>query len=343
MTNNFVKGEGNRITEFDKDYLEEIVVVSDVYEIVGTESCDRCMTKSVDLSQTKIKIIESHAFNYSSNLISVKFPPSLLIIETNAFFRSGLESIYLTPNVEFIIGSSFNMCPNLNTYEVDRENKHYYSENNFIFTINKTVLVKAPMLFDPLKIPLRDTVDKLGEAFMTQATIKSFFGWKGIKQISQMTFHGSDTLNLVDISMTKITSLPTGSFRYCPNLKTIKLPETLLSIEKNAFIFLNYPSSIFIPHSVISIANSAFTNVTRLNSIIYLGNVSFASSNLFTNCFNMTEAHVTSLYPSTTFANFDVKYDAYDIIYRAAPVTTCNSIITFYFNYNLMYFVFIVL
>lgn len=342
MSDAHFRGDGTKLVWFDPEFTEEIVVESDVFETVAANACYQCNCTSIDLTRTTIRRIETHAFNTSYSLQTIKLPDTIVTILSAAIHRCGITSFYVGPKVKSFTGRSLSQNPNLNTLEVDPQNEYFVSSNNFIFDKNKTKLIRTPVVFDQYSIPFRDTVEVLSDQCMSIARISSFFGWKSIKNISVMVFHATNWIKYIDLSMTQITQIPREAFRLCHSLKTIKLPETLEIIDEKAFILLNGLESINIPHSVTSISNSAFSNLNNLKEINYFGNISFSSNELFDNCSNIREIHVTNLYLASTFANFPVKNDAYQMMLKTPLFSICNQM-NYCYTYTFIYSVLVYL
>ena len=87
--------------------------------------------------------------------------------------------------------------------------------------------------------------------------------------------------------LTGLSTISTKAFQGCSKLKTVCLPERLLSIESSAFENCTALENITLPASVGSIAESAFRNCTSLKSVtvsaqqpsdIKLGSIVFSST-----------------------------------------------------------------
>jgi len=76
------------------------------------------------------------------------------------------------------------------------------------------------------------------DAFNSMDTLKSLVidgGAPNLNELGERSFSGCSNIEELDLSNSKLTSIPEGAFAYCKNLKTIKLPSTITSIGDEAF------------------------------------------------------------------------------------------------------------
>lgn len=268
------------------------------------------MCTKLDLSQSHIEVIEYGAFLWAS-LTSVIFSPYITTLNDNAFGLCPLTSINIVSTIRFMTGFSFNQCPFLDTLTVDPQNPYFYSENNFIFSKNGSILVRTPINFEEEDIPNKENIQVLGRCLSSGSTYKQFIGWENLSRIDGYTFHASPNLKLVDISMTHITSIPDHAFQTCPILTDIRLPGNLTSLQDHAFTSNIQLRSIFIPIKVSEINNLAFVDLHNLRLITYYGETSFESPDIISDCPQLKTVRVIFSYPSDKFGNINVVRNAY--------------------------------
>ena len=92
------------------------------------------------------------------------------------------------------------------------------------------------------------------------------------------------------LSITKSIIINTiiGCFQFCTSLKSITIPNSVTSIDQNAFVGCTGLTSITIPNSVTSIGQSAFWNCTGLTSITLSNNLTNIDYWAFQNCESLT-------------------------------------------------------
>ena len=95
-----------------------------------------CYTKETAVElYDKIEIIESYAFNLSSNLESVILPDTLVSIGSHVFGGArNLKNVYIGKNVQTISSLFCYGNTNINV-QIDTNNPYYKSENNILYDI----------------------------------------------------------------------------------------------------------------------------------------------------------------------------------------------------------------
>lgn len=170
--------------------------------------CNQLSSVSIQADLTAIK---TRTFAYCGNLTSITIPSTVQTIETNAFFRTGLTSLYIPASVTDIAEDAFNACAYLATITVDSGNEVYHSDGNCLIKTSTKVLVKG---CKESVIPTDNTVTSIGNCAFYECLTADF-------------------QNIVIPS--NIKSIGMNAFRACNNLQYIVLPAELESI--GAIIF----------------------------------------------------------------------------------------------------------
>jgi len=89
-----------------------------------------------------------------------------------------------------------------------------------------------------------------------------------------------------------VTFIANHAFGNCKNLKSIELPEELLTIGSGAFHSCESLTSIVIPDSVMEIGGSAFRSCTSLFSIKLPPGLTRLSAEMIANCTNLGELYI---------------------------------------------------
>ena len=216
--------------------------------------------------------IGSSAFSSCTSLTSVTIPNSVTSIGSGAFdYCTSLASITIPNGVTNIGDGAFGRCRSLTSVTIPDS---VISIGNYAFSYC-TSLTSAT-------IP--DSVTSIGEgAFYNCTSLKSievldnnknYASVDGVlfnKDKSELiTYPASKTDNTYEIP-NSVTSIDNEAFYYCKSLASVTIPNSVTSIGNNAFYYCKSLASVTIPDSVTSIDFSAFGNCANLNFIIYNG------------------------------------------------------------------------
>lgn len=110
------------------------------------------------------------------------------------------------------------------------------------------------------------------DAFNSMDTLKSLAidgGAPNLNELGERSFSGCSNIEELDLSNSKLTSIPEGAFAYCKNLKTIKLPSTITSIGDEAFYNCQSLTNIegLDKCNLKSIGSAAFSNCKALENL----------------------------------------------------------------------------
>lgn len=110
------------------------------------------------------------------------------------------------------------------------------------------------------------------DAFNSMDTLKFLVidrGAPNLNELGERSFSGCSNIEELDLSNSKLTSIPEGAFAYCKNLKTIKLPSTITSIGDEAFYNCQSLTNIkgLDKCNLKSIGSAAFSNCKALENL----------------------------------------------------------------------------
>lgn len=97
---------------------------------------------------------------------------------------------------------------------------------------------------------------------------------------------------------TKNNEIGTRTFYFNQNLKSIILPNSIVSIADEAFLLSRGLNSIIIPNKVTTIGRDAFAN-TRMTSVTIPNSVNFIGTGAFNYCIQLVEIHSQMKTPPT--------------------------------------------
>lgn len=107
--------------------IEKLSLPSTLEEIGTKFACEANALKTVNLSETKLKMIPAWAFRWTSSLKKVEFPSTLLGINVRAFEGSGLKKVVIPNKVTDIGGGAFEFCYDLKKVSLGKKVKRIYS------------------------------------------------------------------------------------------------------------------------------------------------------------------------------------------------------------------------
>ena len=225
---------------------------------IGSEAFYNCYAlASITLPNT-VTSIGSYAFNNCNSLTTITLPSSLTSLGSYAFYQcTGLTSIDIGNSLTSIPGYTFAYCTNLVSINIP----------NTVTSIGSAAFKNCTSL---ASITIPSSVTSLGG--------DTFRNCSGLEQIvveTGNTMYDSRS-NCNAIIRTSTNKLLVG----CMN--TV-IPNTVTSIENQAFYQCTGLTSIAIPNSVTSIGNSAFSDCSGLtsvsigNSLASIGNYAFRS------------------------------------------------------------------
>ena len=238
--------------------------------------------------------IGDQAFRYCTSLTSITIPSSVTSIGMHAFDRcESLTSITIPSSVTSIGDQAFNYCTSLESIKVDSDNTVYEDRNSnaIIRKLNNTLLVGCKNTTIPDSVTSIGGYAFYGCTGLTSITIPS-----SVTSIEDMAFIYCTSLTSITIP-SSVTSIGDQAFNYCTSLESIKVDSNNTVYEdrnSNAIIRKSDDTLIVgcknttIPDSVTSIENNAFSGCTGLSSITIPESVRKIGRYAFYYCTNLT-------------------------------------------------------
>ncbi|MDR1598062.1 MAG: leucine-rich repeat domain-containing protein [Holosporales bacterium] len=112
-------------------------------------------------------------------------------------------------------------------------------------------------------------ITHVGRSAFRHAKVQNFTGNPGLLQIGSLAFFATE-ITEVDLSRSLNVTIGSGAFTFCKKLSHIVLPPNLVSIPEDLFFDCNSLKSIFIPDSVISFQIRCFMKSGLLDIILPL-------------------------------------------------------------------------
>ncbi len=249
---------------------------------IGERAFSGCASLStIEIPET-ITSISSHVFDNCSSLITMTAPfPSIYSYGTNFgyyFSGSGTPDSLKYVTISSVSGQSlpsyaFQNCAGVETFVLP----------DTLTTIGAKAFENCASLTS-LVIP--DNVTNLGYGALIGTTalesitlpyagLTTSYSANGFKYLyyDTNTYSYQIPENLNTVTLTKATSIPSGSFSEMSSLRQVNFPNTLTSIGSNAFYYCTSLGEIVLPSSLTQIDSSAFYGCRRLYDVTNLSSL----------------------------------------------------------------------
>lgn len=193
---------------------------------------------------TGLTEIGDNAFLLCTGLHSIVFPENITEIGEEILLGSSIKSIVIPKKVERIYGSSFATPALLEEILVDKDNKHYWSEEGVLFNKSMTELVCYPRSKTSLFYSIPEGVNIIGS-----------FAFFGTYKLTGVSF--PESLEKIDVSAFEMAGVV-----------ELDLPSNLKEIGSGAFQNCHSLTIIHIPAFVSKIGNNVFSGCDNLTKII---------------------------------------------------------------------------
>jgi len=228
----------------------------------------------LDLSDSNFTSIPNNAFQLCTNLTGIIIPNSVTSIGTGVF----------------------DGCTSLSIIDVDADNNAYSSQNGLLYNKDKTILIRYPEGKTGSTFTIPNGVTSIGDgAFsdctrLTSVTIPDI-----VTSIGNGAFAGCTSLTTINVDVGNSTyssqdgvlynKAKTVLIQYLAGKigSTFTIPDSVTSIQGNAFDGCTSLTSVIIPDSVTSIGYGAFWGCTNLTSITFATGSNISSANFGNN------------------------------------------------------------
>ncbi len=236
--------------------------------------------------------IKADAFAYSSNLASISIPDTIVTFENGAFtyinesactYENGLAYIGNADNpYRVCISTDGSAITELKFNEKTEiiavhfgsgitrieigENVNYICANAF-----KSCKDVTEIVYNAKNATLGDTAfsDSGSYSYVGyDSSVKLIIGSKVEKIPNKMFYYAKSITEIVFEEGSSLTEIGELSFYYCSALKTLVLPDSLVTIEKSAFNCCSNLLSVTLGTSLETIGSSAFMNCSRLYEVV---------------------------------------------------------------------------
>lgn len=236
--------------------------------------------------------IGHHAFSGCSDLISVEIPDSTVNIYNSAFLDcSSLTKIKLSKNLKAINDSMFSGCSRLSSIEipdsVTRIGKSAFSGCNSLTSIEISSKVTD------IGVSVLSGCSVLGSINVDPQNANYTSGEQNNMLVC--TKNNQFLAGCANASIPNtVTSINSGAFAGCKDLKNIEIPNSVSEIDSAAFAGCISLTSIEVPSGVAVIASKVFYNCTNLTNIKMHKDITSIGSYAFANCGSLTTLEIPS-------------------------------------------------
>ncbi len=243
------------VTVIEQGAFESCLRLNDV--TVGnsvTTIANSAFTQCVALPKITLPVgltkIDYRAFLDCKSLVSVDMPSSVQTIGYQAFRNcSSLKSIALSSNVECIDTYTFEGCTSLESFS--------FPEDSSLKEIRESAFSGCSSLKEA-DIPF-GTSNISNNAFKNCVAMEKVTIPRTVKTIGSQAFMGCENLKDVIIADYSISEIKNDTFKDCPSINKIVLPKGLTKINSQAFRNCTSLFDISIPESVTTINADAFS------------------------------------------------------------------------------------
>ena len=210
-------------------------------------------------------------------------------------------SVEIPGSVTIIANSAFDNCHTLSSITVDSENRAYASVDGVLYNKDITESIICPKGKTSVRIP--DTMAKIRRlAFSDCDSLTSVEIPESVSVIGDNAFRGCNNLTSITVDSENKAYASVDGVLYnkditvlikCPEGKTsVEIPESVTTIEDNAFSGCRNLTSVKIPKSVTDIGFSAFGFCDGLTSIKILESVTEIGYGAFEYCLGLTSVDI---------------------------------------------------
>lgn len=191
--------------------INKNVVVPSTVERINSLSVNGVIgLESLDMSNTKIRIIPEQSISFCDALSTIKLPNTLESIDNIAFYGSSIKELTIPASVTTISGNALGNCKQLEKINLDANNQNFTVKGTAIYTRDMKNLVALSAIYEEYIIP------------------------EGVITINKGAIRYCTKLKKLTLPST-LVQIENNAMAACTSLKTITIPENVTDIGSLAF------------------------------------------------------------------------------------------------------------
>lgn len=250
----------------DKPYLGEFTYYSKLERFVcpknleGTSDVEvfenSIFLKTVVIPET-FKEFGYGTFMNCESIEEINFPDKLERIGSFSFCNcTALRKVKIPAKVSIIESAAFGGCCKLENFQIDESNSHFSVVNGVLFNKDKTKLIAFPCGFKSKHYSVPEGVKIIGDGSFLDSQIESITFPSSLEIIEGWAFRFCKNLMTINIpdSVTEIGEL---AFEFCSNIEKVKLSNKLTVLKRQTFSGCEKLKDLYVPASVKLIEETA--------------------------------------------------------------------------------------
>ena len=259
------------------------LTIPDSVSVIGGGAFAECSSLTSLTIPSSVTSIGDRAFEGCSRLTSLTIPDSVTVIGSGAFAGClSLTSLTIPDSVTTIEANPFS---GLNL-QLDNRSSRFYTEDNVLFTADKSQLIAYFSTQTSYSIP--ESVTSIGNrAFYWCKNLTSLTIPDSVTSIGDSAFEYCDSLTSLTVP-NSVTFIGNNAFYWCKSLTSLTIPDSVTFIGDGAFSDCSSLTSLTIPNSVTSIGDWAFKSCSSLISLTIPNSVTSIDDRAFEDCSSLT-------------------------------------------------------
>lgn len=229
--------------------------------------------------------IDRYAFSNCTSLQSFTVSPGTVMIDENAFSNCTSLRTLDTPSRDLkeIRSYAFSGCTSLATVNLQDSGVTEIGDNAFENCTSLGYLAAPTSL-----------VRIGGYAFYGCSSLSSVFIDGNLEYFGSYAFGGCTSLGKITFAATDGLSVPVGAFSDCRSLRSIEIPEGIISVSMQAFGGCTSLASVKFPGTLTSIGSNAFSGCSSLAEVTIPSKVTEIGSYAFSGCSSLSSLEIQS-------------------------------------------------